>query len=91
MARLPLRLTAWWLRWQVARLESQLKKVPMNQTVSAQTLIGLLVRHGLGLAAGALLADGTLSADQVNTIGGAITGLVVIGWSVWQKKRAAKA
>ncbi len=91
MARLPLRLTAWWLRWQVARLVSRIKKVPMNQTVSAQTLIGLLVRHGLGLAAGALLADGTLSADQVNTIGGAITGLVVIAWSVWQKKRAVKA
>jgi hypothetical protein len=63
----------------------------MNQTVSAQTLIGILVRHGLGLVAGALLRDGTLSADQVNFIGGAITGFVVIGWSVWQKKRAAKA
>jgi len=63
----------------------------MNQTVSAQTFIGILVRHGLGLAAGALLRDGTLSADQVNFIGGAITGFVVIGWSVWQKKRAAKA
>jgi len=93
MARLSIRLGLIALRWRVARLDHRIHthRHPMNPPVSTATVIGLLVRHGLGIAAGALLADGTLTADQVNTIGGAITGLLVIGWSVWQKKRAAKA
>lgn len=63
----------------------------MNPTVSAPALIGLLVRHGLGLAAGALLSNGTVSADQVNTTAGAVTAIVVVLWSIFQKKKAAKA
>ena len=60
-------------------------------TVSAPALIGLLVRHGLGLAAGALLSNGTVTADQVNTTAGAVTAIVVVLWSIFQKKKAAKA
>lgn len=63
----------------------------MNPTVSAPALIGLLVRHGLGLAAGALLSNGTVTADQVNTTAGAVTAIVVVLWSILQKKKAAKA
>lgn len=58
--------------------------------VSTDAIIGLLVRHGLGLVAGGLIADGTITADNVNTAGGAITALIVVGWSIWQKKRAAR-
>lgn len=63
----------------------------MNPTVSAPALIGLLARHGLGLLSGAMLGDGVVSADQLNTAAGAVTALVVVAWSIWQKKRAAKA
>lgn len=63
----------------------------MNPTVSAPAIIGLLVRHGLGLAAGALLSNGTVTADQVNTTAGAVTAIVVVLWSIFQKKKAAKA
>lgn len=63
----------------------------MNPTVSAPAIIGLLVRHGLGLAAGALLSNGTVTADQVNTTAGAVTAIVVVLWSIFQKQKAAKA
>lgn len=62
----------------------------MNQNVSAPALIGLLVRHGLGLAAGALISNGSVSSDQLNTTAGAVTAIVVVAWSIFQKRRASK-
>jgi hypothetical protein len=62
----------------------------MNSNVSAPALIGLLVRHGLGLAAGALISNGSVSSDQLNTTAGAVTAIVVVAWSIFQKRRAAK-
>jgi hypothetical protein len=47
-------------------------------------------RHGLGLAAGALISNGSVSSDQLNTTAGAVTAIVVVAWSIFQKRRAAK-
>lgn len=55
------------------------------------SIIGGLVRHGLGIAAGGFVANGTITGSQVEIIGGAITSVIVVIWSVLQKKRAAKA
>jgi len=63
----------------------------MNSSqVSASTLLGLLVRTGLAAAAGGMIADGTLTGEQLNTVAGGVTIAIVAGWSFFQKKRAAK-
>lgn len=61
----------------------------MNDQLTS--IIGGLVRHGLGIAAGGAVANGTLTGSQVEVVGGAITSILVVAWSIWQKKRAAKA
>ena len=52
--------------------------------------IGLLIRHGLTIAAGWLTAHSLLAAtDQPSFVGlgaGILCGLVAIGWSYVQKK-----
>lgn len=61
----------------------------MNDQLTS--IIGGLVRHGLGIAAGGAVANGTVTGSQIEVIGGAITSVLVVVWSIWQKKRAAKA
>ena len=49
------------------------------------TIAGTLVRHGLGLVAGKLL-----TGEQTEVVAGSITTVLVVAWSIWQKRRAAK-
>ncbi len=50
--------------------------------------VGSIVRTALATAAGGLIADGVISADQVNAVAGAIVTILVAAWSLYQKKRA---
>ena len=56
----------------------------MNSQITS--IIGTFVRHGLGLVAGKLL-----TGDQMEVVAGSVTALVVVGWSIWQKKRSGVA
>ncbi len=49
-------------------------------------IISTLVRHALTLAAGGLITDGTLTDSDVQVVSGAITTVVVIAWSIIEKK-----
>ena len=53
----------------------------MNSQYS--TIIGTLIRHGLTIYAGNLL-----TGDQAEVVAGAGTALVVVAWSLWQKRKA---
>lgn len=52
--------------------------------------IGGLIRTGLAAAAGGLVTDGVVTAEQVNIVSGAILIVVTAAWSLWQKKQAKK-
>lgn len=58
-----------------------------------QSIAGLVIRHGLGLIAGGLLARYGLAVDasQLDAIAGGSVAAGVVGWSVMQKLRARKA
>ncbi|MDH5452228.1 MAG: hypothetical protein OEX14_02640 [Paracoccaceae bacterium] len=58
--------------------------------METKTLIGALVRHLLGIAAGGMMTNGLVTASEVETVAGAISAIVVVAWSFWQKKQAAK-
>ena len=45
-----------------------------------------LVRHGLTLAGGYLVAKGHLDAGSVDTVVGAVITLIGAGWSIQSKK-----
>lgn len=55
-----------------------------------QTLVGIVVRTALAGVGGGLIADGTLTADQFNTLAGGLTVGLVALWSLFQKRRMAK-
>lgn len=56
------------------------------------TTIAAIIRHALGIFSGYLLAKGIdLDATSIETISGALGGLVAVGWSLAQKKKAASA
>jgi hypothetical protein len=93
-SRLGLNASLVALRWRVALLSLQIHThtYPMNSSpVSGTTLLGLLVRTGLAALAGGMIADGSLTGEQLNTVAGGVTIALVAGWSFIQKKRAAKA
>lgn len=50
-------------------------------------IIGAVIRHLLG----AVGAVGWMSDGQAEQVAGALALLVSIGWSIYQKKQAAKA
>lgn len=52
--------------------------------------IGGLVRTGVAAAAGGLVANGVVTAEQVNVISGAVIIILTAAWSLWQKKNAKK-
>jgi hypothetical protein len=64
-----------------------------NKTMDNQlaSIIGGIVRHAITVVSGAFVANGLVTGSQVETASGAITALIIIGWSIWQKKKAAKA
>ena len=50
--------------------------------------VGGLVRTGVAALAGGLVADGIVTAEQVNIVSGAIIITLTAAWSLWQKKQA---
>jgi hypothetical protein len=67
---------------------TNLKNKIMDKQVTA--IIGGIVRHIVTVASGAFVFNGYMTDSQVETIAAGITALVVIGWSVWQKRNSAK-
>lgn len=59
----------------------------MNKELTTQT-IGGLARHAGGLAAGALLANGYIDESMTQQVIGIVSGLLMVGWSMWQKRMA---
>jgi len=52
--------------------------------------IGGIIRAVLASAGGGLVAQGYLSADQMQTVSGAVAVLLVAVWSVIQKRMEKK-
>lgn len=48
------------------------------------------LRALLATIGGALVANGHITAEQNQMLAGAIVSLLVVGWSVWQKRKAKK-
>ena len=46
-----------------------------------------LLRHGLTIAGGSLVTNGTLSGDDLSSAAGAISTLVGLVWSIADKRR----
>lgn len=44
-----------------------------------------LIRHGLTVAGGALVANGVASADDVSMFAGAVVTILGLGWSLYRK------
>lgn len=59
--------------------------------MDTKTLIGLLIRHGLSIAGTYAAGTGYMTADEVQTAGGALVAIAAIVWSVAQKVKAKKA
>lgn len=53
-------------------------------------IIGAIVRTFLATLGGGLVADGMLNDATINSITGGIVAVITLGWSIWQKKKAAK-
>lgn len=49
-------------------------------------VISVLIRHGLA----ALGMTGVVSGDEVKLIAGAVTTLLMIGWSLFEKREAIR-
>lgn len=49
-------------------------------------IIAALIRHGLTLGGGALLATSSIDDGTINTVAGAIVTLAGFGWSLLDKK-----
>lgn len=47
-------------------------------------------RHVLTVAAGSLITDGVITADDTNVVGGALAAIVATVWSALQKKGVVK-
>jgi hypothetical protein len=54
-------------------------------------IIGGIVRTLFATAGGSLLAKGFINSGDIESAVGAITVLITLGWSMWQKYRTASA
>ena len=50
-----------------------------------------LVRHLMTFGGGALVTDGYVTADDLNTAIGAVCSLIGIAWSMWRKYKRETA
>lgn len=57
--------------------------------MDVRILIGLVIRHIIGMAGGGLLVNGTITDGQIDMVAGAIMTLVAVAWSIWQKTKGA--
>lgn len=55
-----------------------------------ETVLGI-VRHVLGFAGAAAVAQGYTTNDQWTVISGGVVALVAVGWSIWQKRQQKQA
>jgi len=55
-----------------------------------QTAVGAVVRTLVASAGGSFVANGLITQDQLTTLSGAAVVVVVLVWSLIQKKLAAK-
>lgn len=55
-----------------------------------QTAIGSIVRTLVASAGGSFVANGLITQDQLTTLSGAAVVVVVLAWSLIQKKLAKK-
>jgi hypothetical protein len=53
--------------------------------------LAALVRHVLTMVAGVLVSHGWLNAEDGQTLAGAVAAILVVLWSIWQKRRATEA
>ena len=62
---------------------------PIGNLMNSEAVLGI-IRHVITTAGGALVANGTIDANQLNTGAGALVVLVGIIWSVVAKRKGAK-
>lgn len=58
--------------------------------MEVSAVVGAVVRALLQVAAGSAVMHGVLDGETINVVVGAVTALATVGWSIWQKKKAAK-
>lgn len=58
--------------------------------MNSESVLGI-IRHIITTAGGALVANGTLEADQLNTGAGAVAVIIGLVWSIIAKRKSAKA
>lgn len=52
----------------------------------AKLTVGSLARHAGNLVAGGLLANGYIRDDMTQQVVGVVSGIVLLGWSLLQKR-----
>jgi hypothetical protein len=62
---------------------------PVSTIMNSEAILGI-IRHVLTTAGGALVANGTLDANQLNTGAGALVVLIGVAWSIFAKRKEAK-
>ena len=62
---------------------------PIGNLMNSEAVLGI-IRHVITTAGGALVANGTIDANQLNTGAGALVVLVGIIWSVVATRKQAK-
>jgi hypothetical protein len=55
------------------------------------TLVAALLRHLLTIASGAGITVGAVNDSAIAVVASGIVGAATVGWSIWQKIRAARA
>ena len=55
-----------------------------------EKIMGAMLRHVLTLGAGALVSKGLIESAAAEQVVGALMAIVGVGWSVYQKLKAAK-
>lgn len=53
--------------------------------MDVKTFIGMMIRHCIGVAGGAVGADGIVTGSEVEILAGALAMVVSVGWSAWRK------
>lgn len=54
------------------------------------SVLGAVVRHGIGAAGGAAAVDGAATGNDWQALLGAVMTAASIAWSIWEKRSAAK-
>lgn len=63
---------------------------PSSPDPQTTVLVAALIRHVISFLSGLGLIHGVYSDSVIQTISGALVGIIMIGWSLWQKYQAAR-